>query len=83
LRVEQGVLADPDSGFVGDEIGFGLHLAVLYRNLDEVFEADRRVVRVDPGAYVDVLYGHSGRGGDRTTPGRHGVTSAGERRSDS
>jgi hypoxanthine phosphoribosyltransferase len=64
-------------------LGYGLHLAELYRNLDEVYEADRRVVREDPGAYVDVLYGRAGEVGDRTGPGRHGVTSAGERRSDS
>jgi hypothetical protein len=64
-------------------LGYGLHLAELYRNLGEVYEADRRLVRIDPGAYVDVLYGRSGAAGDRTTPGRHGVTSTGERRSDS
>jgi hypoxanthine phosphoribosyltransferase len=64
-------------------LGYGLHLAELYRNLDEVYEADRRVVRVDPGAYVDVLYGRSGAVGDGTSPGRHGVTSAADRRRDS
>jgi hypoxanthine phosphoribosyltransferase len=64
-------------------LGYGLHLAELYRNLDEVYEADRRVVQADPGAYVDVLYGRSGAVGDRTAAGRHGVSSAADRRRDS
>jgi hypoxanthine phosphoribosyltransferase len=38
-------------------LGYGLHLAELYRNLDEIYDADRRVVQADPGAYVDALYG--------------------------
>ena len=38
-------------------LGYGLHLAELYRTLDEVYDADRRVVQADPGAYVDALYG--------------------------
>ena len=51
-------------------LGYGLHLAELYRNLDQVFEADRRVVQADPGAYVATLYGGRGPGlNDRTSPG--------------
>jgi hypoxanthine phosphoribosyltransferase len=38
-------------------LGYGLHLAELYRNLDEVYDADRRIVQADPGAYVSMLYG--------------------------
>ncbi len=38
-------------------LGYGLHLADLYRNLDQVYEADQRVVQADPMAYVDTLYG--------------------------
>jgi len=34
-------------------LGYGLHLAELYRNLDEIYDADRRVVQADPGAYVE------------------------------
>jgi hypoxanthine phosphoribosyltransferase len=64
-------------------LGYGLHLADLYRNLDEVYEADRRVVRADPGAYVNVLYGRSAGGDGGTAPGMHGVTSIEDRRRDS
>lgn len=39
-------------------LGYGLHLAELYRNLDEIYDADRRVVQADPGAYVEALYGN-------------------------
>lgn len=55
-----------DVRYVGVEIpdvfalGYGLHLADLYRNLGEVFEADRRVVQADPAAYVEELYGRAG-----------------------
>ncbi|MGZ8765759.1 MAG: phosphoribosyltransferase [Acidimicrobiia bacterium] len=38
-------------------LGYGLHHADLYRNLPEVYEADRAVVREDPEAYVAELYG--------------------------
>jgi hypoxanthine phosphoribosyltransferase len=38
-------------------LGYGLHYADLYRNLPEVWEADRRLVQADPGAYVGALYG--------------------------
>ena len=38
-------------------LGYGLHHDDLYRNLPEVYEADRSVVGRDPGAYVAELYG--------------------------
>jgi hypoxanthine phosphoribosyltransferase len=38
-------------------LGYGLHLADLYRNVPRVVEADTRVVRDDPSAYVTALYG--------------------------
>jgi hypoxanthine phosphoribosyltransferase len=38
-------------------LGYGLHLADLYRNVPRVVEADRSVVQHDPGAYVAALYG--------------------------
>jgi hypoxanthine phosphoribosyltransferase len=49
--------------YVGVEIpdvfvlGYGLHRADLYRNLPRIVAADRDVVRVQPDAYVEVLYG--------------------------
>jgi hypoxanthine phosphoribosyltransferase len=38
-------------------LGYGLHQADLYRNLPYVVEADRRVVRDRPDAYITALYG--------------------------
>jgi len=37
-------------------LGYGLHLADLYRNVPRVVEADRRVARDAPDAYLDTLY---------------------------
>jgi hypoxanthine phosphoribosyltransferase len=48
--------------YVGVEIpdvfvlGYGLHWADLYRNVPRVVEVDRRLVQVDPAAYVHTLY---------------------------
>ena len=38
-------------------LGYGLHLAELYRNLDQVYEADRHQVQADPAGLVGALYG--------------------------
>jgi hypoxanthine phosphoribosyltransferase len=38
-------------------LGFGQHVADLYRNLPRVVEADRDTIAADPAAYVDALYG--------------------------
>jgi len=38
-------------------LGYGLHLADLYRNLPRVVQADRHIVQHDPAAYVPALYG--------------------------
>jgi hypoxanthine phosphoribosyltransferase len=52
--------------YVGQEIpdvfalGYGLHVADLYRNLPEIVEADAGVIRDDPAAYVSDLYGRRG-----------------------
>jgi hypoxanthine phosphoribosyltransferase len=49
--------------YVGREIpdvfvlGYGQHVADLYRNLPRVVEADRTVLATDPDAYVEALYG--------------------------
>ena len=49
--------------YVGQQIpdvfalGYGLHVADLYRNLPEIVEADATVIRDDPAAYVSDLYG--------------------------
>jgi hypoxanthine phosphoribosyltransferase len=54
--------------YVGAEIpdvfvlGYGLHLADLYRNVPRVVTADRDVVGQDPAAYVGELYGLPGGG---------------------
>lgn len=53
--------------YVGHEIpdtfvlGYGLHIADLYRNVPSVVEADRELLRARPDAYVDALYGGSTR----------------------
>ena len=66
--------------YVGVEIpdvfvlGYGLHLADLYRNLPQVDEADREVVAAIPDAYVEALYGADG------VPDPAGRTHAGSRR---
>jgi hypoxanthine phosphoribosyltransferase len=57
-----------DLRYVGQEIpdvfalGYGLHVADLYRNLPEIVQADPEVIRVDPAAYVAELYGRPGSG---------------------
>jgi hypoxanthine phosphoribosyltransferase len=37
-------------------LGYGLHLADLYRNVPRVVEADRRVASDEPRAYLHELY---------------------------
>jgi len=54
--------------YVGREIpdvfvlGYGQHLADLYRNVPCVVEADRALLAVDPAAYVDALYARASAG---------------------
>ena len=64
-------------------LGYGLHLAELYRNLGEVYEADRTVVQADPGSYVGALYGTGERPFVGSPPGSRGVSSPPGRRRDS
>jgi hypoxanthine phosphoribosyltransferase len=54
--------------YVGREIpdvfvlGYGQHLADLYRNVPSVVEADRALLAADPAAYVDALYTRASAG---------------------
>jgi hypoxanthine phosphoribosyltransferase len=60
--------------YVGVEIpdvfvlGYGQHVADLYRNLPRVVEADRDLITRDPAAYVDALYGTAGSAGSAREP---------------
>lgn len=40
-------------------LGYGLHQADLYRNVPQVVEVDREVLRRDPAAFVPELYGRA------------------------
>jgi hypoxanthine phosphoribosyltransferase len=64
-------------------LGYGLHSAELYRNLDQVYEADQRQVRADPAAFVEVLYGGGAQAIVESSETSHGVTSAPGRRRNS
>jgi hypoxanthine phosphoribosyltransferase len=54
--------------YVGREIpdvfvlGYGQHLADLYRNVPCVVQADRELLAADPAAYVDALYAPASAG---------------------
>jgi hypoxanthine phosphoribosyltransferase len=60
-------IAPIDVHYTGAEIpdvfvlGYGLHLAELYRNLPQIYEADRHQVQEDPAGLVPALYGAGGR----------------------
>src|SRR5262249_40511966 len=57
---------------IGDQfvLGYGLHQADLYRNVPRVVEADRRIARDHPEAYVAVLYTGDPQVGVREAGGR-------------
>jgi hypoxanthine phosphoribosyltransferase len=40
-------------------LGYGLHHGERYRNVPQVYEADRRAVAADPAGYVPFLYGRA------------------------
>jgi hypoxanthine phosphoribosyltransferase len=62
--------------YVGEEIpdmfalGYGLHFSDLYRNVPYVVEADRKLLGVQPDAYVDVLYRQGSAAGAGEADGR-------------
>ena len=70
--------------YVGSEIpdvfvlGYGQHVADLYRNVSCVVEADRAVLTDDPAAYVEALYGHGGAAADGAGAGGAGASGAEE-----
>ncbi len=56
---------------IGDEfvLGYGLDYAQRYRNLDHLVAGDLAVLRDDPDAYVEALYGACGRVERGSEPG--------------